>query len=91
MHVAVGLITEGVSESCDVEPVHGHAFAIGGRFEEAVEHGRFSDLIRPIVGEKLVEIWQGGGQAGEVECDSAEPGGPIGFRGMFGLGRFQFC
>ena len=82
---AVVLIAVGVGVAGGVEPAGGHAFAVAGGLEQAVD-GVFEGL-RGGVGEEGVEFFEGGRQAGEVEGGAAQEG----FARGFGLGLQAFA
>ena len=77
--LAVGLVAVGVGVAGGVEPADGHAFAVAGRGEQAVDD--FLVGVGRGVGEEGVDLGGGGRQTGEIERDAADEGGAAGFGG----------
>ena len=67
---AIRLIPVGVGVTRHVEPVHGHAFAVGGRGEETV-HGLLVG-IGGCVGEEGIDLGDRGRNPGEIQRRAAE-------------------
>ena len=78
----VVVVSVGVGDADEVEPVFGHVFAIGGLGDEVVDEPGVG-VGRSVV-EEVVDFFESGREAGEVEGETANEGA---FVGLF-LGRF---
>ena len=78
--MAVDVVAVRVGIAGEIEPLHGHAFAVAGRLQQGVD-ALFVSVGR-FIGQESVEFGDGGRQAGQVISDAAEERGFVGFGGV---------
>ena len=74
--LAIDLKTVAVGIAGDIEPIGGHAFAVAGGSEEAIDD--LGQGAGRAVGEKRVDFREGRREASEVEGKPANKGGAVG-------------
>ena len=85
--VLIAVITNGVRESHDIQPRHGHALAKMRRGEQPIHLPLVG--VGPLVIDESFDFFNGGRRADEVETDPAQQGGAIGFGRWLDVFRFE--